>query len=188
MADRARVQVIRDLQRAERADFVALLLDLEPGDWARPTPCTEWTVAEVAAHVLEWEQLLAGPTIPVRWIRSLRLSLLAVSSRFDIDRMNDRLRRRSPTDPEVIVARLSAPDVGRWKWRFDRVSPAAQLAEYVVHHEDVRTAVGRPRDIPHERLRLAVEGVRRLPGVRAPAKPPQSVLAGRDLLLQLAGR
>ncbi|MGQ0433679.1 MAG: maleylpyruvate isomerase family mycothiol-dependent enzyme [Microthrixaceae bacterium] len=188
MADRAQVQLVRDLQRAERADLVALLLSLEAADWARPTPCTHWTVADVAAHVLAWEHLLAGPTIPVRSIRTVRLLLLAASSRFNVDRLNDRLRRRSPTDPDVIITRLSAPDVGRWKWRFDRLSPGAQLAEYVIHHEDVRTAIGRPRDIPQERLSFAVDGVRRLPGVRSRSRPSQPDLTGRDLLLHLAGR
>lgn len=116
MARRAApVNVIRDLQRAERADFVALLEDLQPDDWAQPTPCTGWTVADVAAHILAWEHLLAGPTVRVRSVRSLRLLHLAATSRFDIDAMNDRLRRTSPTDPDAILARLAAPDLDRLK-------------------------------------------------------------------------
>lgn len=60
MVERSQVRLIRHLQREERADLVALLRELDVDDWARPTPCAGWTVADVAAHVLAWEQLLSG--------------------------------------------------------------------------------------------------------------------------------
>lgn len=187
MVDRVPAPVIREHQRAERADFVALLLGLDPEDWQRPTPCTHWTVAHVAAHVLAWEQLLAGATLQERWKRTLRLLVLATTSRFNVDRINDRLQRRSPNEPAEIIAALTAPDVSRWKWRFDRLSRGAQLAEYVVHHEDVRAAIRRPRVIPEERLDIALDGVLRLPGM-ARKRGQRPELTGRDRLLHLAGR
>lgn len=188
MGIRSHPQVIRELQRDERADFLTLLLDLEPAHWTQPTPCAGWTVADVASHVLAWEHLLTGPTLRMRALRSLRLLLLAAASRFSVDRMNDRLHRQSPSDPHEILTALRSADTHRWKWRFDRLSPGAQLAEYVIHHEDIRTAIGRPRDIPHERLRIALEAVHRLPGMRARDRPSRPDLKGRDLLLHLAGR
>ncbi|HEV3450559.1 MAG TPA: maleylpyruvate isomerase family mycothiol-dependent enzyme [Acidimicrobiia bacterium] len=38
--------------RAERDAFVALLEDLSPEDWSRPTECPAWTVQGIALHVL----------------------------------------------------------------------------------------------------------------------------------------
>lgn len=188
MADRAPVQLTRDHQRAERADFLTLLLELEPEDWQSPTPCTAWTVADVAAHVLAWEQLLAGATLQERLSRTLRLLFLATRSRFNVDRINEHLRSRSPDEPAEIIAALSAPDVSRWKWRFDRLSRGAQLAEYVVHHEDVRTAIQRPRIIPQERLDIALDSVLRLPGMATERRAQRPELTGRERLLHLAGR
>lgn len=188
MADRAPVQVTRDHQRGERADLLNLLLDLEPEDWQRPTPCTGWLVADVAAHVLAWEQLLAGATVRERLYRTLRLLLLAATSRFNVDRINDHLRSRSPDEPAEVIAALTAPDVSRWKWRFDRLSRGAQLAEYAIHHEDVRVAIRRPRVIPQERLDIALDGVLRLPGMAGRQRGQRPELTRRDRLLHLAGR
>lgn len=180
--------MIREHQRAERGDFVALLLDLDAEDWQKATPCTDWTVADVAAHVLAWEQLLAGSTLQERWKRTLQLLISATRSRFNVDRINHRLQSRSPNDPAEIIAGLTAPDVNRWKWRFDRLSPGVQLAEYVIHHEDVRAATQRPRVIPQARLDIALGGVLRLPGMPTRKASDRPELSGRDRLLHLAGR
>jgi len=188
MGYRAPVGLIRQHQQAERTEFVALLLDLDPDDWQRPTPCTDWTVGDIAAHVLGWEQLLAGATRRTRLHRTLRLLVVATTSRFNIDRVNARLRSRTPDVPAQILAALTNPDVSRWKWRFDRLSPAAQLAEYVIHHEDVRAATRRPRVIPQERLDIALHGVHRLPGMSARNSTQRPELTGREQLLHLAGR
>lgn len=188
MADRVPTRMIREHQRAERVDFVALLRDLDPEDWQKPTPCTDWTVADVAAHVLAWEQLLAGATLQERWKRTLRLPVLATTSRFNVDRINHRLQRRSPDEPAEIIAALATPDTSNWKWRFDRLSPGAQLAEYIIHHEDARAATQRPRVIPQERLDIALDGVLRLPGMASPETHERPELTGRDRLLHLAGR
>ena len=188
MAERQQPRMIRQLQRDERADLVALLRDLGTDDWMKSTPCPDWTVADVAAHLVSWEQLLAGPTIGARAINSARLARLALRSRLNIDRLNEHLRQCSPADSRRILEAFGHPDVDRWKWRFDRLSPGAQLAEYVIHHEDIRRAVGRPRTIPPDRLQVALAGVRRLPGVRARARPRRPDLSGSALLLYLAGR
>jgi uncharacterized protein (TIGR03083 family) len=153
--------------RDERAEFVALLTTLEPEDWTRPTRCEGWTVADVAAHVLAWEDVLAAPTTWSRAARSLRLLALACQARFDVDRLNDRLLRQAQDrSGPGILERFGRRRPERWKWRFDRLSPDAQLAEYVLHHDDVLDAVGRTRTIPPDRLSSAIAGVERLPGVR----------------------
>jgi uncharacterized protein (TIGR03083 family) len=186
---REQVRAGRELLRAERADLVALLRDLEPDDWRKPTPCMGWTVTDVAAHVLAWERMLAGPSIIGRVVGSGRLLGLVITSRLDVDRLNAYLRARSHTDPDRILAGFGRPAVEGWRWRFDRLSPGAQLAEYVVHHEDIRHAVGRPRDIPPERLQVAIAGVERVPGMRSRRDQRRpSGLSGRSLLLHLAGR
>jgi hypothetical protein len=42
----------RPLFPAERAEFTALLWNLDPGGWQRPTVCPGWRVHDVGAHVV----------------------------------------------------------------------------------------------------------------------------------------
>jgi hypothetical protein len=108
-----------------------------------------------------------------RAIRSTRLLRLAVTARFNTDRMNEHLRCASSSDPTNILAEFNAAEISRWRWRFDRISPGAQLAEYVIHQEDIRTATGRPRSIHHERVTIALQGVQKLPGMKRRGRGPR---------------
>ncbi len=47
------------LARAEREDLLDLLLTLTPEQWRAPSLCAGWTVRDVVAHVLSYEEL--GP-------------------------------------------------------------------------------------------------------------------------------
>ncbi|MFD6072534.1 maleylpyruvate isomerase family mycothiol-dependent enzyme, partial [Amycolatopsis lurida] len=43
------------LARDERADFAAFLRTLSPEHWDAPTLCSEWTVRQVVAHVVDYD-------------------------------------------------------------------------------------------------------------------------------------
>ncbi len=47
------------LARAEREDLLDLLVTLTPEQWAAPSLCAGWSVRDVVAHVLSYEEL--GP-------------------------------------------------------------------------------------------------------------------------------
>ena len=47
----------RPLFPAERAEFTALLWNLDPGGWQRPTVCPGWRVHDVVAHVVHSDRL-----------------------------------------------------------------------------------------------------------------------------------
>src|ERR1700757_1526589 len=46
-----------DMARAERADLAEFLAKLTPEQWATPSLCTKWTVKDVVAHVISYEEL-----------------------------------------------------------------------------------------------------------------------------------
>lgn len=50
-----------ELSRALAADFVGLLEQLAPAEWAAVTPCDPWTVKDIAAHLLGWADALCSP-------------------------------------------------------------------------------------------------------------------------------
>ena len=42
-----------DLFPGLHAELMALLCGLPPGDWNRPTVCAQWSVKDIAAHLLD---------------------------------------------------------------------------------------------------------------------------------------
>jgi uncharacterized protein (TIGR03083 family) len=184
---------VRRLARDERADFAAFLATLPPPQWRAPTLCAEWRVRDVVAHVISYDGL--GPR---------ELLGYAVRGRFWSSRINAiALARYQALTPEELLALLTA--------RLEpRGLPAAlgcrvALVECVIHHQDVRRALGRPRTVPPERLVTALRwamigpdigGLWRTRGVRVVATDlgfaagagPEVRGPAEALLMTIAGR
>ncbi len=189
------------LQGAEHDDLVAFLRELPPPRWDAPTLCAGWAVRHVVAHLVGWDDLLVGGS----WTR---LALAYGRAGMSTDRLNERLvRGASSASPEQLLRRIDRPGVGTAPRTFDRLAPGAQLAEYVVHQQDIRRPLGSGRTVPPDRLVAALDGVARLPalGVRRRARRlrleatdvdwtagrpggPDVRGPGEALLLALAGR
>jgi len=131
---------MRHLARDERADLAAFLTTLPPEQWQAPTLCARWRVRDVVAHVVSYDELdmygLLAKAVRGRfWSR--RVNALAMAP----------YRTRSP---EQLLALLTAH-------LQPRGLPAAlggrvALTEGLIHHQDIRRALGAPRAIPPERL------------------------------------
>ncbi len=50
---------MKNMAHAERAELADFLATLVPDDWLAPTLCAKWTVKDVVAHVVSYEEL--GP-------------------------------------------------------------------------------------------------------------------------------
>ena len=48
---------LMSMARAERADLAEFLATLTPQQWATPSLCTGWTVKDVVAHMISYEEL-----------------------------------------------------------------------------------------------------------------------------------
>jgi uncharacterized protein (TIGR03083 family) len=128
----------RRLVADERRDLVTLLRTLSDEEWQAPSLCDGWRVRDVAAHVLY-------DVIPT-W----QYLAILVKGRFSVDRINNRLvDREQETPTSQLVDRLES-SIGRGA--LARLAPATALADVVVHHQDIRRPLGRPRCIPEERL------------------------------------
>ncbi len=190
------------LARAEREDLLGLLRTLTPEQWRAPSLCAGWTVHDVVAHLLSYEEL--GPR---------RLAERFVRGRLRFDRVNAvGLREYRDRTPAQLVDLLR-----------DHLTPAGLtaglggaigLTDGLIHHQDIRRPLGLPRAVPLERLLPAlrtallaptllgavrVRGVRlvatdtdwafgRGPEVRGPAKALLMVIAGRrGIAAELSG-
>lgn len=180
-----------DLAQDERADFADFLCTLSPEDWERPSLCEGWRVRDVVAHVISYEGLSRG-------------DLLRRFARGRVVRAN-----------EVGVADLAhlSPDelIGRYR-RYPRPTGLTAglggrigLVDGTIHHQDVRRALGRPREVPPERLLRVLSGTVNNPrlvpwrwtrGVRLVAtdvdwsagRGPEVTGPGEALVMVMAGR
>jgi len=199
------VATTRRLQREEYGALLALLADLTDEEWSRPTPCEGWAVRDVVAHLVAWDDLMVVGSRAAYVPRLLGYGAAFAGARMSADRLNDvLLGRMAALDRAALLDRVRPRHGGELRL-LERVAPGTQLAEYVVHHEDVRVAVGRPRSIADDTLRCALDGVFRLPGggargrARGLALTPTDVSwtkgsgadvrgPARALLLAVAGR
>ena len=181
------------LARAEREDLRDLLAGLGPEQWSAPSLCAGWSVKDVVAHMLSYEELGAR-----------QLAERFVRGRLSVDRVNDiGLREYSTRTPAQLIELLD-----------DHLDPAGltagmggaiALTDGMIHQQDIRRPLAMPRTIPAERLVPALRtalfaptllGVVRVRDVRLVAtdidwtfgRGPEVRGTGEALLMTVAGR
>lgn len=155
------------MMRDERRDLRRLFQQLSPAQWQVESLCAGWTVRDVGAHLLGWDDLLVYTSARGHLRALVRFSALFVRSLGSMNRLNRRLQSTTRgLTAGVVVDRFAAEDSADAKWLFDGTNPGAHLAEYVIHHEDIREPLGLSREIAPERLVAALDGLTKLPGVR----------------------
>jgi len=128
---------LREMVAGERADLVELLRTLSHDDWLVPSLCKGWRVRDVVAHLLiDTVSVATYVGVLVR-----KRSLDRVNQHF-VDQAKDLPTRE-------LVSRLEST-IGRG-W-VSRTMPSTIVSDLVVHHQDIRRPLGRPRTIDPARL------------------------------------
>ena len=141
----------RRMHDEENAEFSTFLHELSDDEWERPSLCDGWRVRDVVGHILYGnEQNLF--TLPLRLARygfSSDRSGKAYSIAYAEGRSVDELRRAfDARDPWAGTPRVFGPKL--------------TLLDRLVHHQDIRRAVDRPRTIPAERVVAVLDATPRL--------------------------
>lgn len=114
------------LAATEYERMLAVLRDLAPEDWGRPTDCPGWDVRALATHVLGMAEMAAS-------VRELaRQQRLAGRAGGGIDALTDvQVRAHADLDGPAVVARLAttAPRAVRGRRRMSRLVGRATLPE-----------------------------------------------------------
>ena len=179
------------MARDERADLAQFLATLRPEDWSAPTLCTRWTVKDVVAHVISYEELGA-------------LGLLKRFAKGWIVRANqvgvDEFAALSPQQLLEFLRSHLQP-----RGLTSGFGGMIALVDGTIHHQDIRRALDRPRDVPPDRLARILPLVprnprlgagRRIRGLRLRATDvewthgdgPEVTGPGEALLLAMTGR
>jgi uncharacterized protein (TIGR03083 family) len=181
------------LAEQERADLVALLEELSPAEWEHPTLCAQWRVRDVVAHVFSYEELSRRNT-----------AAAFVRGRFDGPRVNAIVMQRyagATSDELLALARRSLRPRGLTKG----FRGAIALVDGMIHQQDIRRPLGRPREVPADRMLSVLEFAKTAPTVHARqhrrgvvlratdvdwtvGSGPEVLGTGEALLLAMAGR
>lgn len=128
---------------AERRELLEFLRTLAPEDWLVPSLCEGWLVRDVVAHLL-WDD------IPVPHY------LRVAATHRNPDRVNQHLvdEARALSVTELLARFESVVTAGGW---LSRIAPGGMLADLVVHQQDIRRPLQRPRTVDPRRLRHALD-------------------------------
>jgi len=182
---------LMDLAIEERTDLAAYLAALAPRDWNANSLCDRWTVKDVVAHVISYDELgflgLVKRFGKGRVVRANEVGVAEYSSKTPdelVTFLNNHLR------PSGLTAGFGGM-IG--------------LIDGTIHHQDIRRALGHPRTIPPHRLQRILPLVpgnprlgagRRIKKLRLRANDiewehgtgPEVTGTGEALLLAMAGR
>lgn len=135
---------VMTLATDERRDLADFLGTLAPEQWEMQSLCEAWTVREVIVHVVSYEELGLRGT-------AARL----VRGRFSLNRTNpigvDAYAGASPAEVlELLGANLRPRGITA------AFGGRIALTDGLIHHQDIRRALGVPRQVPTERLLVAL--------------------------------
>ncbi len=179
------------MARAERADLADFLATLAPRDWEAPSLCSGWTVKDVVAHVISYEELGAGGLL-----RRFAKGRLVRANQVGVDEF-------AALTPQQLLDFLRAHLEPRGLTA--GFGGMIALVDGTVHHQDIRRTLARPRTIPAERLTRVLGLVpgnprlgagRRIRGLRLRAtdvdwthgRGPEVTGPGEALLMAMTGR
>lgn len=144
-----------ELHRKAVAGFDRRVKALEPADWERSTPCTEWNVRDLVNHVVNenmWTpELLGGKTID------------EVGDRFDGDLLGDTPKEAWETSAQLAtdavggVASFDQPVNVSWG-QISAEEYVSQLTlDHVVHAWDLGVGAGGDTELEPELVQFALD-------------------------------
>lgn len=152
----------------ERGDFADFLDTLTPQQWEEPTLCDGWTVRNVIAHVISYDELGWPGTIK-RFARG----------GFIPSKANELGVREHSRSPQELINLLRAHQ--RPRGLTAARGGMIALVDGMIHHQDIRRPLDMPRGIPHDRLRTALRLALTAPPIGAPKRARGLTLVATDL-------
>lgn len=173
--------IVWDLYRIERERLLETLRSLDHADWNCPTPCPNWSVLDIARHLLGGDLGVLsrqrdhyfGTKSPngldestyISWIDGLQMEWVSASRRISPrlivellswtgQKMIALFSDQEPTDVIAHVSWAGPSLVPVW---LDQVR---ELSESWIHHQQIHIAMGREPDLRADLLQPILTGLR----------------------------
>jgi len=130
----------RQLHDDENRDFSAFLHTLPDEDWERPSLCAGWRVRDVVGHILYGNEVKL-------WTLPWKLAKYGFSS--DRSGKAYSIARAEGQTPQQLLHDFDNRDP--WAGSCRVFPPRLTLLDRLAHHQDIRRALDRPREVPTER-------------------------------------
>ncbi len=148
----------RRLVKDELGDFAAFLHTLDEQQWDSASLCEGWRVRDVVGHICTGYQMRLG-TFPVLLVK-YRGNIARGSHVMSVDYGST----HSPAELMAVFDAYAA-EADTVNRGLTRVIPVRErMTDHLIHHQDVRRPLGRPRDIPEERLVAALDALPHIGG------------------------
>ncbi len=129
---------LMDMAYDERSDLAAFLATLSPQEWQAPSLCAGWTVKDVVAHMVSYEELTP-------------LGLMKRFAKGRFVHANDvGVREFAPMSPNELMDFLARHL--RPRGLTAAFGGMIGLVDGTIHHQDIRRALGDSRTVPVARL------------------------------------
>jgi uncharacterized protein (TIGR03083 family) len=129
---------LMDMAYDERVDLAAFLESLRPQEWHAPTLCYRWTVKDVVAHMVSYEEL-TPVGLAMRFLKGGVVRANEVGVR--------EFSQKSPHELLEFLHRHLRP-----QGLTAAFGGMIGLVDGTVHHQDIRRALGHSRTVPPDRL------------------------------------
>ncbi|HKY15670.1 MAG TPA: maleylpyruvate isomerase family mycothiol-dependent enzyme [Microthrixaceae bacterium] len=133
------------MTEAERLELADLVEELDDAQLDSPSLCAAWRIRDVVGHVIWTAQATVLGGIGPFLSAGLRPHVMIEREAF---------RFSDGSGPE-LASRLR--DLADSRQLPPGLKPVGYLADIVVHHQDVRRPLGRPRQVPSERLKPVLD-------------------------------
>lgn len=143
------------LAEEERADLVAVLRTLKPEQWQTQSLCPDWTVRDVAVHVVSYEELSSAALAATFLRGGLRVGAV---NKLALARYRD----FTPGDVIALIERHRRP-----RGLTAGFKGGIALTDGTIHQQDIRRPLGLRRMIPEHRLVAALDFSLRAPTLRS---------------------
>ncbi|WP_424186348.1 maleylpyruvate isomerase family mycothiol-dependent enzyme [Actinokineospora sp. G85] len=150
----------------ERVEFADFLASLDPAQWDVPSLCAGWSVRDVVTHVVSFEGM-----------RPLGVVGLVARNGFSLSRANQARMDETAAEPAVLVDRVRTRPAGVMR----ALGGTIALVDGLIHHQDVRRALGLPRVIPRDRLRTTLKAALKAPPIGAGPRAKGLRIVAEDL-------
>lgn len=160
---------IKEFAATERDDLASLLRGLDEDALAAPSLCPDWSVRDVAVHIVSYDELSL-----------FSLPLVFARGRLDVDLIHEQVLRSHDDVQGDEVAALVA-DRRRPRGLTAGFGGRIALTDGLIHQQDIRRALDTPRTIPSERMTAVLDFALRAPTIPARKNAKGLQLEARDV-------